>query len=192
MSNSDKRWVNLSLYALDEAAEIAVFDGPSQIVARGLGRLETQLEPGIYKVRAAAGSETWERLVKLEAGRQGRHIEIPLLPFATPVPLPDTAQASDSHQRAALEQSRRVHVNAGQGSAIFIFVRRPRRRLSAPASFPIRRDGLTLHSLQGDLIADLALASAVSPADDALPWAACNVSVNPGIYRLRQQLPDGR
>lgn len=193
MSASEPRKVRLYLYAQDEATEITVFDGPARVVRRGLGRLETSLEPGIYKVRATAGSAVWQELVTLEPGQRGHGIEIPALRFVTPIPLPDTAQASVEHEAAAYRESYRVHVRAGEGSALFVFVRCVATSVAAAGSMltaaPQLMHGLVLKDSAGDVVADLAARAATNGPGDSVPWAACSVTVNPGIYRLAVKAP---
>ncbi len=191
MSASESRKVGLYLYAQDQATEITVFDGPSRIVARGLGRLETSLDPGFYKVRATAGSAMWQELVALEPGQRGRGIEIPTLQFATPIPLPDTAQAVADHEAAAQRESRCVHVRAGVGSAIFLFVRCATAGAAALPGAQLVQGmalqdlaGKPITDLAGNPITDLAMCAVTAGGGDPAPWAACNIAVDPGIYRL--------
>jgi hypothetical protein len=194
MSTSDEGLVRLTIRAGDAATEIWVMDGQFRVQAHMLGMGEVSLAPGIYKVRATAGPQSWEELVALPPGRETEHLEIPTLRFASPVPLPDTALTHKYHELAASHESGQVHVTAGQGSAIFIFARyytlpdTPATQLSGlhhPAQ------GLTLRDLRGNLVADLAAQSAAELSPPRDPWAACNVLVDPGLYRLRLELPTG-
>jgi hypothetical protein len=192
MSGSSRRQLSVSLEAQDRATEIWVLDSRFRIVAHDVGWLHQQLDPGIYKVRATAGSAVWEQVVVLE----GRNlaVQIPVLGFASPAPLPQTALSHEYHEEAVEQESRRVHVDAGQGSAIFLFLR----RWTAPDALPAQTHsgqhpalGLTLCDARGALVADLATQSAcyASPARDG--WSACTVRVDPGPYRLCLELPDG-
>jgi hypothetical protein len=110
-----------------------------------------------------------------------------------------------------VRESHRVHVNAGHGSAIFVFAG----RWSAPggagageasqfsasgsalpgaesAVSPATRHpafGLSLRTVEGEPVANLKARSAAELGSGRDPWAACNVQVDPGVYRLRLQLP---
>ena len=161
MSTSSQGTVQIHVRARDSATEITVIDGQRRVAAQGFGRVSEHLTPGIYKVRAVTGSQTWEDLVVAPPGGGPIRVDVPPLRFATPVPLPNTAMTHEPHMAAAYEQSHRVHAVAGQGSAIFFFVRRyaPAGR-DAQSVYPGHHPalGLSLWSVAVELVADLASA----------------------------------
>jgi hypothetical protein len=211
---SSSKQGRLNVWTADGATEIWVIDTQQPNAApagHGLGSLSVDLLPGIYRVRATAGLQIWEQLVELSSGGV-ENVSVPLLDFASPIPLPDTAQTHPYHTEAAIRESHRVRVNAGHGSAIFVFAGRWSTPSAPPADYasqvpvpdsaesspetateaeplPHPALGLSLRSLAGEPVADLKGRSVVEtdPARDA--WAACNVQVDPGIYRLRLSLP---
>ncbi|MGH8065959.1 MAG: hypothetical protein ACRERE_12165 [Candidatus Entotheonellia bacterium] len=174
----------------DTATEIFVIDGQFNLASRGRGRLETQLDPGIYTVKCRAGEQLWEQHVILRD--RDEQVVIPPFNFVSSAPLVDTAQTHEYHMAAAEAQSRVIHVAAGQGSWIFVFVRdwtasRGKGTRAERVANPAR--GLSLRDARGKVVADLATSSTSNPDRD--PWAACNVQVNPGLYRLSLQRPAG-
>lgn len=193
MSPSPK--ITLYIRAEDGGAvEIAVQDSAFRTVDRGVGFLQPELDPGIYTVVANAGGKTWKQMVVLDPGKT--QVELTVLPmeFASPVPLQSTSQSHEYHQIAAENQSRRVHAQVGTGSAIFVTVREfTGKGAAAKPTFqgnPLA--GLTLHSAAGKELVDLQAAGAADKAgswEDA--WGCCNIVLDPGFYRLRQQLISG-
>jgi hypothetical protein len=191
MSNSEPRdGVHLRVRAEDAAAEIFVIDAHFHLVERGIGTLETPLSPGVYKVKARAGVQTWEQHIVMRD--RDEEVVIPPLDFTSPAPLVHTAKTHEYHMQAAASYSREVHVTAGQGSWIFVFARDwtpPGGEAAKPplATNPAR--GLSLRDLQGHQVADLTASGRHDLSRD--PWAACNVQVTPGLYRLRLERPVG-
>lgn len=190
MSTSKDGQSGLNIYAEDIATEIWVSDGRFHTVAHGLGHIEVPLGPGIYRVRAAAGSQKWESFVALQP-EQTSFIQVPRLQFKSPMPLPDTALTNEYQEFAASNESHKEHVKAGSGSAIFVFVRHYTPQNGTMPSNPQNPAlGLTLWDEGNNLIADLSAKSAVDPGDSNTDtWAACNIAVNPGFYQLRLELP---
>jgi hypothetical protein len=190
MSTYNEYMSELIIKSEDTATEIWVSDGQFCTVANGLGHLDVQLVPGIYRVRAATGSQRWEDLVALQPG-QVSNIQIPRLPFNSPIPLPNTALANEYLMVKAHEEYQNEHVKAGSGSAIFIFLHNYNPDGAARPSSPQHlAQGLTVRDVQDNMIADLSTKSAADPAESHMePWAACNIAVDPGFYRLCLELP---
>jgi len=176
--------VTLTVQSADAEAEIFIVDGEFQLVARGVGRLEAEIEPGIYKVKCRTGAVTKEQLVLVKD--EPVVVSLPRLSFSSPAPLAETAKTHEYHVEAARVESRNIHVRSGTGSWVFVFARDwtvtgNSARGWNPAQW------LSLHDEQGTRIADLDKAGVHNVAGD--PWAACNLEVGPGTYRLRLNLP---
>jgi hypothetical protein len=189
--------VQLVVSTGDAAAEIFVVDAQLRLCDRGIGKLESWLAPGIYKVKVRTGLSTQEEYVVLR--------DVPVqkaflpLSFSTPVPLVNTAKSHEYHQQAAVDQSQQIHVRAGQGSTIFVFARdwTPLSEVkpASARSWTHPGAGLKLKSMSGAVIADIEQDSVTSlqmdPDRSHDSWAACTIEVDPGAYRLSVQTPDG-
>ncbi len=175
----------------DQSAEIFIIDGHFKVVDRAVGLLNTfSLSPGIYTVKVRVGFESREEHVVLL--NKSERVRFPRIHFPSPAPLADTGKTHEYHIRAAARESKRVHVNKGSGSSIFVFVRdwTSQERSAAgskPNSKPHR--GLKLLDARGNVVVDLETKSKSDEKGD--PWAACNVQLNPGIYRLALELASG-
>jgi hypothetical protein len=196
-----KKIVRLEVRTKDEATEIYVIDGQFHLVDRGLGTLKTELTPGIYKVKVRAGFTDREDIVVLRPTDKEVIKEFPHLEFSSPVPLNDTARTHEYHIIAAASECKTPHVTVGHGSQVYIFVRdwtpSSRSTGSLPPLGPQHpARGLTLTDEQGAIVADCEKQSKTNlteaqaqPGVD--PWAACNVQLDPGLYRLKLEIPSG-
>lgn len=191
MSSSTKTWLIVSAADMD-VVELKILDGQFHTAAQGWGYLRVELPPGIYKVQATAGFQTWSQLISLDEG-ETENIFVPPLAIQSSAPLYESKFTHKYHERAAFEESRKVHADLGRGSAIFLMLRRysmKQEKPSGPREHPMT--GLTLHDRDGNLIVDLVEKSIYQepePGNRELdPWAACNITLDPGYYRLRQEL----
>ncbi len=189
-SNASSK-LTLEIQASDSATEIFVICGDLHLEDRGVGKLTTKaLDPGIYKIKARAGLETLEQYVVLR--EPGQKVFLPPLAFSSPAPLTNTSKTHEYHMAAAEAESKKVHAQAGQGSWIFVFSREWTRSQAQPVS-PLSANpanGLSIRDKDGNTVASLENAGRVdSGIRDR--WAACNVEVNPGLYRLSLAMPSG-
>lgn len=176
----------------DAATEIFVVDHSFQLITRGLGNVDVQLPPGLYKVKFRAGTRIQQQFVALESGATAR-VNSPTLAFSSSAPLNGTLRTHEYHMGAAHGLSRDVRWNLGSGSEIFVFSRVwTDQSQSIGPSPPAGYDpavSLTLHDLGGNLLIDFAQDAPRDLAND--PWAGGNARVDPGNYRLRVRCPDG-
>lgn len=193
MSKSPNSKIHVGTEDFD-VVNLKILDGSLQEVAQGRGHLSKTLPPGFYKIEASAGFQSWSQLVALEEG-QTVNVRVPPLVLQSPAPLYISKYGHEYHELAAETESHKEHAVRGTGSAIFIMVRyfspdphNPDR----PPEHPM--NGLSLHDQDGNLLVDLLADSAYHAPDtfEPDPWAACNVAVNPGYYRLRQELYPGK
>src|SRR6266487_3027324 len=179
----------------DEGAEIFVIDAHFHLVDRGVGRSKIfDLDPGVYTIKVRTGSQTQKDYAILRPGEEGDaeplEKEFPPLQFPSSAPLYNTAKTHEYQIDAAAILSHQLRFYAGQGSSIFVFARDwtpPTRPAKPLIGSPAR--GLTLRDAQGNLVADFASQSVSGDGGD--PWSACNVSVNPGLYRLGLETSSG-
>ena len=152
--------VRLEVTAADAATELYVIDGDFNLVDRGIGSKVFEVTPGIYKVKARSGIQQEERLVIV---RGDEKVEFGPLPFASAVPLENTAGTTPEQIETAKRAVANVDVRLGQGSSIVVLV------LGAPKTMRLRR-------MDGSPFADV----------------ATHMQLDPGGYRLAIDLPDGR
>jgi len=196
-SSEAAKKVQLTVTTGDTTSEIFVVDGDLRLCARSIGKLDTWLTPGIYKVRVRTALSALEEFVVLRDAPVSKSFQA--IPFSTPVPLVNTAKTHEYHQRAAVEHSAKTHVVAGQGSSIFVFARdwTPNWEVNAGKARPWLHPakGLELKSIDGAPVANIQESSATSQEPGANqgpdPWAACTIAVNPGAYQLSVDTPEG-
>ncbi|HEV2758677.1 MAG TPA: hypothetical protein VGV86_03820 [Acidimicrobiales bacterium] len=168
----------------EKNTEIFVIDGAFNLRARGVGRVDEKLEPGLYKLKFRSGPLVQEMHEVVEAGQGPFEFTCPPLEFASPAPLAQTSTTHGYQEEAAAELSRQVHRRIGTGSQIFLFARcytgkafSSRPKVDDPAR------GLTLHDLEGRLLVDFEHDARAGAGSDAS--AGCTVELAPGAYRLR-------
>lgn len=194
MSVSLKRpLVRVEIRAADPVTEIFLIDANLQLVGQGVGVLVTDKPAGLYQVKLRAGTHTMEELIKLRD--EPFEKTYPPLEFSSPVPLPNTYKSHEFHCDNARDHSKIEHVKKGSGSSIYVFARdwtgkRPAAGEETSAgTYENPARGLTLVDASGSELVDFAKQSATQL--DWEPWAACNITVDPGLYILRLHAPDG-
>jgi hypothetical protein len=182
-SNTSASLVPLVADAGDPTTEVFIIGPYFDLVAKGLGRIETELPPGIYKVQFIAGSLTKEMYVTLQPDSLPHTITPPALRFSTPAPITDTRTTHEYHELHAHRLSLRSDRTLGLGSQLFVFVRDlDQQGWDDPAT------ALTLHDLTGNLLVDFTMTGEREISNPALDhWAGCTIDLNPGSYRLRVQ-----
>ncbi len=170
----------------DSAVELFLIDARMKMVARGRKRLKTQQPIGVYTLKLRAGPASREEVILLDRNMTHR---VGPLEFASAVPLNATSETREYQQAAASARSLKVDVELGEGASIFVFAREwtPDKGKTKTGQHPA--EGLTLCSENGDKLVDFQTQSYTDMRDDA--WAACRVSVNPGIYRLAVRVATG-
>ncbi|HJQ70347.1 MAG TPA: hypothetical protein VKA70_15320 [Blastocatellia bacterium] len=190
-SSSVSGRVTLNVETGDELAEVFVIDGQYNIADRGVGQsLTFSLDPGIYKIKVVAGTKTHEDQVALRPDSPPTLKQYQPLVIASAAPLADTSKTHEFHMEAAREHSRKVHVDAGSGSWVFVCARgwtEKDRTDNAEFERPNPAKGLKLLDEAGKMIVDIEISSANDLGWE--PWAACNVSLPPGNYRLQLEVP---
>jgi hypothetical protein len=182
----------ITIFTGDPVTEIFLIDSNLDLVERAVGILDVQQPPGRYEVKLRAGTTTFEELIKVE--KESFRRSYPPLEFSSPVPLDNTYKTHESHCKNAKAHSRKKHVDKGSGSFIYLFARdwTSKQHDKDPESsgpYPHPARGLTLLDKTGRELVNF---EEESDKDlDREPWAACNVSIDPGSYILRLKAPDG-
>src|SRR2546423_5414674 len=110
----------LKVAAEDEIADIAVYDGNMNVVAKGVGGLEKALPAGLYRVKIRVGSESAEKLAALD---RDQAVEFDPVPFASAIPLNGTIKTHEYHMDAARAASLNPRKQLGNGASIMVFAR---------------------------------------------------------------------
>ena len=164
----------------DPGTEISLIDHNFQVCDRGIGTLDTELVPGLYKLRYRVGLTVSEGYQAIELGSGPVTVSAPTVDYSSAAPLRGTLDR-ELYGVKATELSRKVHASFGEDSQVFVFARGGRAgRPANPA------DGLSLHYPDGDLLVDLGKLAKQTGATSQ--WAGCTVAVRAGEYRLRQRL----
>ncbi|HEX2222446.1 MAG TPA: hypothetical protein VHK06_07955 [Candidatus Limnocylindria bacterium] len=168
--------------------ELFLVDGRLKLVERGVGELDATVPAGIYKVKSRAGRREEERIVIVD---RDHTLTLDYNPsFTSPVPLVGTAGTSESQVDAARRLSREVHVTAGSGSQILLFVRwstAGARTQPAESAADVE-----LYRWNGKLVGALDRTGARDPAGtDGGGFIGCTFAVDPGAYVLRRRAPSG-
>jgi hypothetical protein len=178
----------LTVNAADASAEISVLDGCLNRVARGIGRLEQDLAPGLYKVRVRVGPTVEDELVSLD---QDRTVTKKPTAFPSAIPLAGTSRTHEYHMGAAIDASRTPRDALGRGGSVMVFAREwtsPQAEASPQPANPA--DGLIfLSESESAGAVDIATRADLRTQGDAS--AGWRADVDPGPYRLRLTLSDG-
>jgi len=174
----------LGISSDDPTAQIKVFDGSANVVARGIGALDAPLADGLYKIRVRVGSEFQERLVALDSKLPQQHFD--RLDIASPIPIDNTARSHEYHQAAVRQAWNYPAPALGLGSRLLISAREwsldNRRSHLDPAG------ALSIVLPSGDKVNFAAIAKVRQQGDAC---AIGVVDVDPGFYAVELELPDG-
>ncbi len=175
-SRSEKH-IPLSIEAPDEGTEIFLVNDSFERIESGIGSLRKDVFPGLYKIRFRSGTTQEDRFLEVSATRKKVLFQEkePLAFEATP-PLLHTKTDNSRHRRIARKESQRVHLSAGKGSTLFLFVRHLE---TGTRQNPA--EGITLNTLEGSKIADTE--NGIFSKTDGC-WSLC-IELDPGTYRLR-------
>ncbi|MBK1722142.1 hypothetical protein CKO23_07720 [Thiocystis violacea] len=161
--------------AADEATEIFLMDASLKRIASGLGRLDMQVMPGLYKVRFRSGATQQDQLVEVAPGGAGVEVSGDPVRFHSAAPIAATLTTHEYQAAPAAQTSKEVHRSVGQGGRLFLFVRDEDegREFDVP--------GVSIHALDGAELARLA----EGQAGRMERWAALSLEMDPGTYSVR-------
>lgn len=180
-----KTKVRLDVETKDVTADIYVIDSFFRVVGRGRGEKQLfHLKPGIYTVKVRVGFENREKDIVLIEKPEKASFEA--IEFSSAIPLIETSRTHKYHIAAAETESRKIHLKHGEGCWIFIFARdwisANSERQFQTTSLPHK--GLTLKGSKGETIVNFETDKRVAFDNSLDAWAACNIELAPGQYRL--------
>ncbi|HEV7333086.1 MAG TPA: hypothetical protein VGN63_18775 [Flavisolibacter sp.] len=175
----------------DEGAEIFILDHRFIRIEATAGRHASfSLAPGVYIVKVRVGTICREESVVL-----AKDETVVFGPIGIPsaAPLEGTTKTHEYQMDNAESHSKRVHVRKGKGSHLFLFVRywtsEPvRRKTKAKQAHPAT--GLWVKDFSGKININLEEKAFYDKQAD--PWAACNIELDPGVYRLCLETAEGK
>lgn len=170
----------------DRYTEIFVIDTSFDRRAAGVGRLEAEIPPGLYKIKYKLGHSSEEAFVRLNPG-ETRRLEAPRFHFSSPAPLEDTRTTQERHMYPAAGLADEVQMDLGGGALLFVFTRWMGPGDSTPTEGPAAT-GVVLVGPSGEILADLGRVGEHEPADG---WSAFGLRAPAGDYRLRYAVPGG-
>src|SRR5216684_1693989 len=175
----------LTVRAGDPTAEITVYDASFNRVGRGVGQYSGRHADGLYEIRVRTAGTQEEKLISLD---RDQTVEVAPVSFASPVPLVQTATTDEAHQ-AAVVRACNQPVPLGAGSGLLIVVRDRSGREAAPQQGSPAA-GLSVIGPGGMSLYDVGRYAPVDSSGRS-PVATVMLHVNPGVYRLRLDYPDG-
>jgi hypothetical protein len=199
MSKSESTPAKVTLVVTaDPGTEIFIIDHSFKLVERGFGSMSRDLEPGVYKIKFRAGSLTKEVNQVIEPSPGKVVVHSPPMAFSSAAPLSSTRKIHEYQRDAAAQLSTSVQKSFGSGGQLFVFARTWTESSAESAgiqtvSLPAGHNPaatLTLHDRDGHLMLDFENAARQGDLNRQDPWAALNIDVDPGTYRLRIQIPE--
>ena len=180
--------VPLTVKAADEGTEIFLIDSGFRRISSAVGRMQTEVKPGIYKVRFRAGEAQVDRFIEVtNAARGGRNsVEVSEAPLSitSAAPIPGTRAFSQCHEAAWRRAWQCPDKNLGHGGRIFLMVRDTDSTNSCDSSGRRRQPwrGVTLSDTGGKILCDM---SREGLSDSSIGAGTVHVELDPGSYVLR-------
>ncbi|MCI5126562.1 MAG: hypothetical protein D3925_19315, partial [Candidatus Electrothrix sp. AR5] len=141
------------------------------------------------KARFRIGQKQVDQLLEVRPGAGPLEVDGTPVDFSSPVPLAGMGTEQDVHRNAAEEFSRSTAEQKGKGSWLFLFIRESVESVSGSATVAGSApwEGVTLHNLDGTLLAEPSLGN----CDQENGFFALHLEVDPGTYRLRVEEEPG-
>ncbi|MCI5160228.1 MAG: hypothetical protein D3906_17765, partial [Candidatus Electrothrix sp. AUS1_2] len=177
---SSEQRIRLTVRAHDSLSEIFLVNSQFQLQETGIGRLETVVQPGIYKARFRIGQQQVDQLVEVQPGAGALEIEGIPVDFSSPIPFPGISTEREAHRKAAEELSRSAGEKKGTGAWLFLFIR-------GLADAEVPWAGISLHDLDGTVLAE----PSQGICNQREGFFALHLEVDPGTYRLRVEEEPG-
>jgi hypothetical protein len=170
----------------DRGAEIVVVDAAFGKVASGVGSLNIQLRPGLYKARFKAGNRSEDHLFEVAGGLMVTVQGTPLQ-FSSPIPLERTSNNHEYHFYPARELAKAPPTPAaGIGAELLLFVRDSLQKYGSSPATAGPWTNITVRKPDGTVIFNLAEQGSL---DSASAYAGAKLAVNPGQYFLESHHP---
>lgn len=177
-------FLRLSVGAEQPEARLTVMNHAWRVVASGIGQVETELPPGIYKIEAQVSRNNWSDYVSLRNGPE--HVVVPHFGIKSAVPYFGFTRSHEYHEALLNGPNDQADITAGKGARILMMARNWSPGGDAGEDLP----RLRLERWRGDELADLHRSGRIEPGGDAA--GAVTVDVNPGAYVISAETAFGR
>lgn len=161
----------------EPGVSVTVLNSELEPVASGTGTFQAHLTPGLYELQLLAGHALNRHVLRL--GPKGASFKAPAVDFPSPAPVSPN-EADDVVGAEAARLSKRPANRLGRGAQLLVVVSD-----DAPVARANAAAGLTLRSLEGDLVADLEELGKRSAAGKQPVWSISCLELDPGPYVLR-------
>jgi hypothetical protein len=172
----------LRIEGASPALEIAVFDSNFKQLARGVGGLEHELQPGLYELRFREGNEQQSQLLKM--GEEDRPVKAPSFEIASPAPVSGTSSSHEYHQAPVVDASAEIRTAcSGPGAAsggMIVMIR----TLAAEAEQPFPDDVPRRFTVVDQQLRPVGERGRWEQDVDC-GWALWRAALEPGGYALR-------
>ncbi len=171
----------LIVVAAERTTEIFLSDARLEKVASDVGRLETQVVPGIYKIRYRSGNVTQDELIEVPPGGLEKPVEGKPFAFATARPLTETLTTHEYQRGPARSAAREPASLPPGGHSVLLF----HREGDETRTFTCSR--LSLWALDGTCIA----AEDEGELDTRARYRVLRRELEPSTYALRAETATG-
>jgi len=177
----------------DTVTEIFVIDPRFQLIDRSVSSLKIKLPFGLYKLKTRKLRNISEKIILLdedyEVNNAGAQFALPMMAVA---PLP-SSMATTKDQTAAFTKQcslRRELDSQGNEAALTVMARVSIEATDYLSPSTLKPwEGVRVVNQKGKLVLDLSQDGKKQESDGA--FAACTIALEPGVYFLQQNYPDG-
>lgn len=171
----------------DKASPLEIVDGGFRVVARGFGRIATDLKPGLYKARTRVGAMVEEEIFAVDENQPPPTVLLDPVVFPSPIPLQKTTAPHEHHQEAVRAAAAEPLIRPGAGSSLLLSLRDAGRGPSeqTAATLPAYArsfDGFDLCAADGTELIDY---DRQARRDIEHGFAILHAELDPGPYILR-------
>jgi hypothetical protein len=157
---------------------VQVLDSHLQERTSGVGGIQTDLEPGIYKVRASLSESISEHYFEVKPDSEDVEISIPALQLKSAVPTLSNTPRQKAQQKRLEDAIRHPTLDPGIGGGAGLMLCSRFHASIEPGVLPTFR----LRTPEGELVVDLSLRA--ESRHDAEGIQALSIMLKPGHYRM--------
>ena len=192
--NANKKLFSLTLVEENIATEIFVIDPRFQLIDRSVSSMKIKLPFGLYKLKSRLLRDIInEKIILLDenydTNKAGAQFASPMMAVA---PLPNSMATSEDQTATFTKQcSLRSELGSqGNETALTVMSRVSLGATEDPSPSTLKPwEGVRVVTQKGKLVLDLSQDG--KKHESAGAFAACTIALEPGVYFLQQNYPDG-